>query len=369
MPWYKLLRKDVEFELQDDHLKSFETIKKDLLQATKTTLRLAKPGQQYVILCDASYYSSGFVLMIEDYLVEKDGKKQQAYAPVSFASQLFNTSQLKMSTYCKEFLALYFALEHFSQFIWGAEEPLIALTDNKSLTSFFLSKSLHPSLWNFMDRVIAYNKVLAHIPGKANAAADFLSRMQTDPNGSLKLQLADSIPMKQIEIEMKAKTPDASMLAIESVQEVEAKPTVPQDRIEKIQSNDKLQSLIPLLDEILKSASYDQKPELYAIERPTEINSIQEKDPMKYFQVSNLNSKALDIETEQKKDLVLRKVMTCFDTGCTDDLTYASFELRKYYKHLTRLQMQKGILVRQIFDDVGKISHYQIGVPKHLRKK
>ena len=36
---------------------------------------------------------------------------------------------------------------------------------------------------------------------------------------------------------------------------------------------------------------------------------------MKYFQVSNLNSKALDIETEQKKDLVLRKVMTWIDTA------------------------------------------------------
>ena len=151
MPWYKLLRNDVEFELLDDHLKSCETIKKNSLQAAKATLGLAKTGQQYVILCDASYYSSGFALMIEDYLVEKDGKKRQAYAPVSFGSRLFNTSQLKMSTYCKEFLALYFALEHFSHFIWGAEKPVIVLTDNKSLTSFFQSKSLHPSLWNFMD--------------------------------------------------------------------------------------------------------------------------------------------------------------------------------------------------------------------------
>ena len=90
---------------------------------------------------------------------------------------------------------------------------------------------------------------------------------------------------------------------------------------------------------------------------------------MNYFQVSNLNSKALDIETEQKKYPVLRKVMTWIDTGCNDDLTYASLELRKYYKHLTRLQMQKGISVRQFFDDVGKISHYQICVPKHLRKE
>ena len=117
MPWYKLLRKDLEFELQDDHLKGFETVKRDLLQATKITLRLAKPGQQYVILCDASYYSCGFVLIIEDYLVEKDGKKKQAYAPVSFGSHSFNTSQLKLCTYCKEFLELYCVLEYFSHFI------------------------------------------------------------------------------------------------------------------------------------------------------------------------------------------------------------------------------------------------------------
>ena len=177
-----------------------------------------------------------------------------------------------MSTYCKEFLALYFAQKHFSHFVWAAEKPVIVLTDNKSLTSFFQSKSLHPSLWNFMDRVIAYNIVLAHIPGKATAAADFLSRMQIDPTESLELQLVDSIPIKQIEKNMKAKTPDASMLAIESVQEVEAKPTVPKDLIEKIQFNDALQHLIPNLDEILKSASNNQKPELYGIKRATEIN-------------------------------------------------------------------------------------------------
>ena len=220
-----------------------------------------------------------------------------------------------------------------------------------------------------MDRVSAYNMVLAHAPGKAKAPADFLSRMQTDPYESLALQLVDPIPMKQIEIDMKAKTPDVAMLAIESVQEIETKSTAPKDLIEKIQSNDALQSLIPNLEELLKSASNDQKSELYAIKRATEKNSIQEKDPINYFQVSNLNSKALDIQTEQKKDPVLRKVMTWLDDGCNDDLTYAFLELRKYYKHLTRLQKQKGIFVRRFFDDVRKISHYQICVPKHLRKE
>ena len=58
---------------------------------------------------------------------------------------------------------------------------------------------------------------------------------------------------------------------------------------------------------------------------------------MIYFQVSNLNSKALDFETEQEKDPLLRNVLTWIENGCNDDLTFASLELRKYYEHLVRL--------------------------------
>ena len=54
LPFYKLLRKDVDFKVQDDHIDNFKQIKTDLLKATTTTLRVAKPNQQYVILCDAS---------------------------------------------------------------------------------------------------------------------------------------------------------------------------------------------------------------------------------------------------------------------------------------------------------------------------
>ena len=215
-----------------------------MLKATETTLRFAKPGYQYVILCDSIFYSSEFVLMIEDCLEQKDAKKKQAYAPVSYGSQLFNASRLKMSTYCKEILALYFALGYFCHFIWGTEKPVFMLTNNKRLTSFFQSKSFHPALWNFMDRVIAYNRVLAHISGRANAAADFLSRIQTNPTQSLELQLHEPIPMKGIERDMKAKNPDVSMLAIESdrPEQVEAQPHIlSEDIINIINSNHALQ--------------------------------------------------------------------------------------------------------------------------------
>ena len=49
-----------------------------------------------------------------------------------------------------------------------------------------------------MDRVIAYNIVLAYTPGRANAAADFLSRLQTDSTQSLELQVHESILMKKL---------------------------------------------------------------------------------------------------------------------------------------------------------------------------
>ena len=51
LPFYKLLRKENVFTITNDHHESFSTLKADLTRATDLTLRLAKPGFQYVILC------------------------------------------------------------------------------------------------------------------------------------------------------------------------------------------------------------------------------------------------------------------------------------------------------------------------------
>ena len=64
--FYKILRKENVFAITNDHHESYNTSKVDLTRATELTLRLAKPGLQYVILCDASFHGTGFVLMIED---------------------------------------------------------------------------------------------------------------------------------------------------------------------------------------------------------------------------------------------------------------------------------------------------------------
>ena len=85
------------------------------------------------------------------------------------------------------------------------------LTDYKSLTCFFETKEIHASLWNMLDGVLAYNINLAHVPGRANAAEDSLSRTETEPGATLQLGLTDSIPVREINVSMTAKTPDISM--------------------------------------------------------------------------------------------------------------------------------------------------------------
>ena len=132
LPFYKLLCKENASTIKNDHHESLNILKADLTRATDLTLRLAKPGLQYVILCDAIFHDTGFVLMIEVYFIDQKGKSKKTYAPVFFGSRLFTTTQLKFSVYYKDFLNLYFALEHFAHFIWGATKPVLILTDNRS---------------------------------------------------------------------------------------------------------------------------------------------------------------------------------------------------------------------------------------------
>ena len=88
LPFYKIFRKENVFTITNDHHESLNTLKADLTRATDLTLRLAKPGLQYVILSDASFHGTGFVLMIEDHLIDQKGKSKKTYAPVSFGSRL-----------------------------------------------------------------------------------------------------------------------------------------------------------------------------------------------------------------------------------------------------------------------------------------
>ena len=368
LPFYKLLRKNVEHFITDEHDKNLEILKTDLQKATNLTLRLAKPGLQYVLLCDASYYGSGFVLMIEDYIL--DQKKRNLYAPVAFGTKLLNESQLKFSTYYKEFLGLYFALDHFSHFIWGTEKPVLVLTDNKSLTKFFQSKAIPPSLWNFLDRTLSFNLVIAHIPGRANYAADFLSRVQIDPSQTIQLKLTDPIPVKETEIETVAKSPDASLSCLETFESLFSSNSsqIGQNVISELKQKGISDYLLMQIQ--LQTKTNTEPDDISGLIRlkycKNEINAILMRDPSD--QLNDLLEKLnpSDLKVEQAKDEVIKNVVQWKLQNHIFDLQYASFAHKKYKKQFHRLVLIENILYRQFFDHTGKVKYLQYCLPKHL---
>ena len=59
---------------------------------------------------------------------------------------------------------------------------MIIITDSKPVTRFFQTKTILPPLGNACDFVLQFNFTIAHIAGKMNTAADFLSRVEMNPN-------------------------------------------------------------------------------------------------------------------------------------------------------------------------------------------
>ena len=377
LEFYKLLRKDVPFIINDIHKENFNTLREDLLRATELYLTLPVPDKQYVILTDASFYGAGYVLMIEDSSKVADGE-DKILAPVSFGSRAFSPAQLKMSTHSKEFLAVYYAFDQFSHLLWGAtEKKVLVLTDNKSLARFFHSKMIPAPLWNFLDRLMSHRFVLGHIPGRANAAADYLSRMQLDPGMKIKLRMSESIPLHKITMDIYSQTP--SQLNAVTQEEPD---NFDYSIFDDTQSQELDQPLDATPDQkLLLMLSHTYKlligdPDLSEVTRlyefvksnPKTINSLNATNPLDTFPLDDAIT-ASDIKSEQNKDSLIRKVKEWVKRGQQPVIPYPSVEETKYLKQLPRLVIREGILERAFYNNAGEISHYQTVIPKHLRKE
>ena len=74
----------------------------------------------------------------------------------------------------------------------------------------------------------------------------------------------------------------------------------------------------------------------------------------------------LSLKDEQQKDETIKRVVSWKTRERVEDLTYATFQLKKYGKQFNRLVLQNGVLFRKFFDDTGKIKTLQFCLPKHL---
>ena len=115
-----------------------------------------------------------------------------------------------MSLHSKEFLAIPMAFLEFAHILWEATKPKLILTDNKSVTRFFQTKSFPPSFWNACDYVLQFNFTLAHITGSVNTAADFFSRLELKVTEKFYLKILEDVQATLIEV-----TTSSSDVAVE----------------------------------------------------------------------------------------------------------------------------------------------------------
>ena len=207
-PFFQLLKTadaKTKIPITPDIMKEFREINEALGRCCQLALRKPLTGKQLVLMTDASFQAAGYAVLIEDDSNQKYTSTRKTDAPIAYGSKTYSPSQIKMSFYAKEFLAIYMAFKKFGHIFWGATKPVIIMTDSKSVTRFFQTKMIPPRLWNACDFVLQFNFTIAHIPGKMNTAADFLSLLEMDPNEKkIILKIREDIPTKPIEVNIES---------------------------------------------------------------------------------------------------------------------------------------------------------------------
>ena len=201
-PFFQLLKTtDAKTKIPNtpEIMKEFREINETLDRCCQLALRQPLPGKQLVLMTNASFQAAGFAVLIEDDPNQKYTSTRKTYAPIAYGSKTYSPSQIKMSVYAKKLLAIYMASKEFGHLFWGATKPVIIMTDSKSVTRFFQTKMIPPPLWNACDFVLQFIFTIAHIPGKMKTAADFLSRLEMDPNENIIIKIREDIPTKPID--------------------------------------------------------------------------------------------------------------------------------------------------------------------------
>ena len=92
------------------------------------------------------------------------------------------------------------AFLEFARILWETSKLTIVLIDNKSVTRFFMTKAIPPSLWNSCDYVLQFNFKIAHIAGSVNTAADFFSRLELKVTEMIHLNIRNDVQTTPIEV-------------------------------------------------------------------------------------------------------------------------------------------------------------------------
>ena len=345
VPFFQLLKKDEKVLVTMELIEQFNEINRDLDRCSQLALRQPLPNRQLVLMTDASFTAAGYAILTEDDPNQKYTSLKKSYAPIAYGSKTFTPSQLKMSIYAKEFLAIYYAFKEFGHIFWGTPKPVIILTDNKSVTRFFQTKIIPPPLWNACDFVIQFNFTIAHIPGKNNTAADYLSRMEMDPTEKLVLKIRADVETQPIEVNVQSAGVSEEEQVFFTEEDNETEEQI-WERKRQSKAGLKVDETVIYIDAISENVVDEITNFTQKLRRTNQILLEQSKDPVLLHLKSKIQNKEYSEENLQQ------------------DIRY-----RHYLNNLDRIVLKDEIVTRQYTDETGQIKYHQILLPKHLLKE
>ena len=299
-------------------------------------------------MTDASFQTADYAVLIDDDTKQKYTSTRKTYAPIAYGSKTYSASQIKISIYAKEFLAIYMTFREFGHIFWVATKPVIIMTDSKSVTRFLLTKMIPPPLWKACNFVLQFNFTISHIPGKMNTAADFLSRLEMDPNEKMNLKIREDNPTKPIEVN------------IESTGNAQEEPVF-FDTTDRQETTEKE---IWCRNEEARNAITNDPPVItvsrsYAIDRHKDTTSVN---------IAQL-TKPTCILIEQDSDPTLlifkrEKLGLSFD----EQILLNGARYMHYSTNKIIFIIKSCIHCRQYYNDLGEVSHLQVPLPGQLLK-
>ena len=341
--FFKLLKNDAKVKVTPDLLEQFTDINKALDRCCELALKQPLSNKQIALMTDASFSAAGYAVLIEHDPMEKYSSTRKAFAPVAYGSKTFSPAQLKMSIYAKEFLAIFFAFKEFGHIFWGTPKPVIILTDNKSVTRFFQTKIIPPTLWNACDYVIQFNFTIAHIPGKNNTAADYLSRLEICPEEKLILRIREDISTTPIELN------------------VQSAGVIEEDQIFYTDEDEETEEQIWQQKKDARSHPTNQVPDI-SFEKLSVHRGISSQQTTRQRLLIGTT-----LAIEQQNDVILHQLrLKLQKDDYSETILQQDPRYRHYCSQIDRLSVQDDIVIRDYYDETGNVQYRQALLPKHL---
>ncbi|XP_048229279.1 uncharacterized protein LOC125369916 [Ricinus communis] len=188
-PLTNLLKKQVTFQWNDKCQASFEELKNRLITAPILTLPIQ--GGEYVVYTDASLNGLGCVLM-------QNGRV------IAYASRQLKPHERNYPTHDLELAAIIHALKTWRHYLYG--ETFRIFTDHKSLKYIPTQKELNLRQRRWMELLKDYDCTIDYHPGKANVAADALSRKTLERvAGMISYQMSSLISLRAMDMHFSIK--------------------------------------------------------------------------------------------------------------------------------------------------------------------